>query len=338
MNVTAAAQVISTNPSVVQVVTSSTGKQLKLVSAGTAAVYAVYDTLSPDCQWEQGLIVGLLDGSSGPSCAQVGSMADSFISPGQNVTVQPVVQVTTADIASDQIVLSLTPNTASGRLVVTLVGVGGSVSLFDGTRSGGTHIFSFNPTNLPARQYTEVKADWTVNGVTGTGRRAVSFKVLGVYLHTQYNTPDESSCTGSPENAYITNAACNFTQTMLRSDFIRQVNRNGSGHSINFGDVVREVFCVQPPRRFPPDAPGRSFRQQAIRPACGGVLNDHTVARSPGHPDLRCGDQVLIVGVGIKTVTDLCPGCSNAQLDNYTTNGACSGITSLGNFTTIRLR
>ncbi|MEM2126572.1 MAG: hypothetical protein QXQ53_09285 [Candidatus Methanosuratincola sp.] len=40
----------------------------------------------------------------------------------------------------------------------------------------------------------------------------------------------------------------------------------------------------------------------------------------------------------VKTVTDLCPGCGEAQLDNYTDDGRCSGITDLGNFVTIRLR
>lgn len=62
-----------------------------------------------------------------------------------------------------------------------------------------------------------------------------------------------------------------------------------------------------------------------------------------GHPHLNCGDQVLIVGLGanpgtIKTVTDLCPGCPETQLDNYTTDSRCSDVLDLGNFVTIRLR
>ncbi|MCS6815826.1 MAG: hypothetical protein NZ746_00440 [Blastocatellia bacterium] len=215
------------------------------------------------------------------------------------VTVEPKVQITEADIVSDRIAVLLSPSTASGRLVLTLVSAGGNVTLFNDTRSGGTHVFSFNPANLPARQFTEVRAGWTVNGITGNGNRAVSFRVLGTYRHSQYNTPHESRCVGAPASAYITNAACNFTATMLRSDFIVQVNRNGSGRSINFGDIVREFFCVRPPRNFPSDAPDRSFRQQAIRPACSGLsLSNTTVARNPDHQHLTCGDRVLIVRIG----------------------------------------
>ncbi|MCS7157576.1 MAG: hypothetical protein N0A16_07595 [Blastocatellia bacterium] len=134
------------------------------------------------------------------------------------VTVEPKVQITEADIVSDRIAVLLSPSTASGRLVLTLVSAGGNVTLFNDTRSGGTHVFSFNPANLPARQFTEVRAGWTVNGITGNGNRAVSFRVLGTYRHSQYNTPHESRCVGAPASAYITNAACNFTATMLRSD------------------------------------------------------------------------------------------------------------------------
>jgi hypothetical protein len=69
-------------------------------------------------------------------------------------------------------------------------------------------------------------------------------------------------------------------------------------------------------------------------------VNDSTVARGDD-AGLSCGDQVLIVGVGIKTVTDRCPACTGRQqLDNYTTQPACSAgsIGDLGNFQTIQLR
>ncbi len=278
-------------------------------------------------------------------CLREESVCDSnsSFSPAQ-VTVGPVVRVITADITSDRIEISLHPSAASGRLVATLIGDGGNVILSDAVRSGGNHILSFNPANLPSRQYTAVRADWTINGVTGTDTRGVSFRVLGTYRHSQYNTPSEATCTGLPEDAFITNAACAFTSTTLRSDFISQVNLNGSGRSINFGDVVREVFCIQPSRNPPPNSSGRSFRQQQIVPACSGQgLSDATVARMSGHPHLNCGDQVLIVGLGanpgtIKTVTDLCPGCPETQLDNYTTDSRCSDVLDLGSFVTIRLR
>jgi hypothetical protein len=316
------------------------GNHLRMVGGEQTTVYAELATTEPVCECGGDPVI------EGPvcTCAQVGSAFQTSLTPLLPVTVSPKVEITTADIISDQIVVSLSPSTASGGLLLTLASPDGNVTLLNEARSGGTHTFSFNPTALPARQFTEVRAAWTVNGVTGTGKKAASFRVLGTYLHSQYNTPRESLCTGAPERAYITNAMCNFTATTLRSDFIRQVNLNGSSRSINFGDVVREFFCVAPPRVFPPDAPDRSFRQQSIRPACSGqVLNDTTVARAPNHRHLGCGDRVLIVGLGrppgtVKTVTDLCPGCREDQLDNYTTDERCSGITHLGHFVTIRLR
>jgi hypothetical protein len=253
-----------------------------------------------------------------------------------------MVEITVADITMDKIEVVLSPNTDSGQLVLTLIGDRNQV-LFDGTRTGGTHMFQFNPGTLREGQYTQVEAVWTVNGTPTRGTKDVAFRVLGNYRHSQYNVPDEATCGGNPARAFITDASCNFTQTTLLHRFIQQVNLNGSGHSISFGDIAREFFCVNQ-ANAPPGSGQRSFRQQTIVPACAGqALNDGTVARRPGHPFLDCGDQVLIVGLGggvgtIKTVTDLCPGCPNTQLDNFTTNTACSGIPDLGRFVTIRLR
>ncbi len=262
------------------------------------------------------------------------------------VRVRPGVQVTLADITLDRIDVSLVPITASGQLVLTVVGPR-NIELFNGFRSGGIHTFSFDPASLPRGQYMLVRADWTVNGQTGTGTRTVSFNVLGTNRHSQYNTPAEINCTGRLEDAFITNvvnAMCIFAATRLRGDFIDEVNENGSGRSIDFGDVKREFFCVRPAQNPPPRARLRSFRQEAIAPACAGqALTDLTLARRPDHPLLACGDQVFILGLGsgagtIKTVTDECPGCTPQQLDNYTTSPVCTGILDLGRFVTIRLR
>jgi len=254
------------------------------------------------------------------------------------------VDITDADITNDLIRVVLSPINDSGRLVLTLIG-DTNVTLFDGTLTGsGTpYEFHFNPTQLPAGQFRRVDAVWTVSGAPNQASRDVAFRVLGTYRHSQYNTPAESSCGGAPVRAFITNSSCNFNQTTLLSRFISQVNLNGSGRSINFGDVKREFNCVRQQNNPPPGAQMHSFRQAVIAPACGGALDNSTVARRPGHPYLVCGDQILIVGLGagvgtIKTVTDLCPGCPVNQLDNYTTDPACSGITDLGRYVTIRLR
>ena len=70
----------------------------------------------------------------------------------------------------------------------------------------GRELREMQPTVWLSRFISEVKAvprrfnlaekmgevsgiEWTVNGVTGTGKKAASFRVLGTYLHSQYNTP-----------------------------------------------------------------------------------------------------------------------------------------------------
>ncbi|HZE56287.1 MAG TPA: hypothetical protein VE031_00385 [Chthoniobacterales bacterium] len=261
------------------------------------------------------------------------------------------ITITKADITSDAIEVVLTPTSGMGNLVVTIFGVfggaSGEITLFNGAKTGGTYTFSFNAENLPIGHYEQVRATWTVNGVASKASRNVAFLVLGKYRHSQYNTPLESTCGGAPVRAFITDNNCNFSETTLLSGFVNQVNLNGSGRSTAFGDVVREVFCTgqkNKQNKPPPGSMNHTFRRHHIVPSCeGSALDDTTVARMPGHPYLGCGDQILIVGLGggpgkTKTVTDLCPGCPENQLDNYTTNPACSRINDLGRFVTIRLR
>jgi hypothetical protein len=305
--------VISTNPSVVQVVTSSTGKQLKLVSPGTASVYAVYDTLSPDCQWEQGLIVGLLDGSSGPSCAQVGSMADSFISPGQNVTVQPKVTVTGADICTDSITTRLEPSGVSGAFTLTLVSSAGSVTLVNQQmRAGGSYTDSFNVPTLPNRTFTSIQASWTVNGQTGTGSRSYSITVLGDYLITCYNTALETDYSGSTVRAGTATSQCVWSARDFIKQFLDRVNLNGSGVDSSGVQIQLERFCANPPPTSPaycseiwPYTCERYRRPATLRTACGNTpVADVTAAVRSGHPMLGCGNRIFIHGIGCRTVQD----------------------------------
>lgn len=220
-----------------------------------------------------------------------------------------------------------------------------ATQVYSGSKPSGTYTFPFNRTSLPVGQYTTTGAAWSPPGGNATGAKAVSFLVMGQYLHTQYNTPNESACVGNPAAAYVTNPSCAFNPASLKSDFIGQSWLNGSGIAINYGMEQNEAWCIQN-GYGPPDASGRSFRPQAIVPWCGGgfPVNNTTLAKGDDAP-LICNDQVLIVGLGgsgaVKTVTDRCPLCtSQLRLDNYTTQAACQpgSIPSLGTFTTIRLR
>ena len=260
---------------------------------------------------------------SGPSCGKI--------------------QIPIADIRTDRIQVILSPASDSGQLVLTAVG-DKTTTLFTGVKAGGTYIFSFNPTSLANGEYTQVRGVWTVKGVASNASKTVAFNVLGTYRHSQYNVPDENACPIASSLAYITNASCIFKKDQLRSLFISQANLNGSGHSIKFGDVRREAFCIKPEQHPPAGAVDHSFRPAPISPTCGTRLDGTTVARNKAHPLLKCGDEVLIVGLGsspgtVKTVTDECPACGFSQLDNFTPKTTCLRITTdVGSFVTIRLR
>jgi len=181
-----------------------------------------------------------------------------------------------------------------------------------------------------------------VSGINYSDDFPYHIHVLGLYRHSQYNIPHENTCAGPLVPAYITNAACDFTQTNLKRQFVAQVNLNGSGVSPVYGNLQREAFCIGR-TGAPADAADQSFRQvDAIRGGCGGqtgALNDATVANCRTHPHLSCNDRVFIHTVGTKTVTDFCPACCSTmtQLDNFTTATDCAGILDLGRFMTIKI-
>ena len=80
---------------------------------------------------------------------------------------------------------------------------------------------------------------------TASGTMSVNFDVLGTYRHSQYNSPQESACTGTPGTAWVINLGiCTFTQTTLKSDFISQVGINGSGISQSYGGLPNTVFLL----------------------------------------------------------------------------------------------
>jgi hypothetical protein len=184
---------------------------------------------------------------------------------------------------------------------------------------------------------------WTVDGIDYQNSMPYHFRVLGDYRHTRYNSPNEVNCGGNAQNVYITTSQCAFNNGTLKSQFVSQVNLNGSGISINYGNIGREFSCLNPTNNPPSNSSGISFRGNVqITGSCGAV-NDTTVAAHASHPYLSCGDSVYIHGVGIKTVSDRCPACNDNNyhhLDNYTTQStACSSnaVGDLGNFKTIKL-
>jgi Domain of unknown function (DUF4157) len=248
--------------------------------------------------------------------------------------------IVSADITADSIGLRFGPVGKSGNLTLELVKTGApSHTILSGvTRSAGETTESFNIPKLAVGEFHQLRATWSMGGNNYTSTFPMAIRVLGVFRHSQYNIPSESSCGGTAVPAYITDSACHFVPTTLMSGFVDQVNLNGSGVSTAHGNLVREAHCLTRPGH-PANAAERSFRTTAaFHGGCGGALNNTTVANCRTRPDLGCNDQVLIQGHGVKTVTDYCPACcGHNQLDNFTTATACAGIIDLGSFMTIKL-
>lgn len=294
-------------------------------------------------------------------CFTVGVLLMLFIwcSPVLGVTSKSInakigegkVKILSAAICDDTISVQLTPNEESGDFSLELIRAGGGtyVLVQPTNRSGGTYTEHFNPTGLPSGnngEFTQIKAKWKVNDKDNEDTYDYHFKVLGNYRHSQYNTPDEShsTCGGGNVNVCFSTSACAYSTGTMHSTFQSQVNLNGSGRSLAHGNVQPEGYCIS---HHPPAANCqgvRVYRQNAtIRTSCGNTnLNNSTVAVRRDHPDLGrnnggCGRRICVYTVGIKTVTDDCPGCTMSQCDNFTTDGRCTGISDHGNYTTIRL-
>ena len=274
----------------------------------------------------------------GSNCSEQGCWNCPGPEPGPPVPVGSV-SITNADIVSDDITVFLSPsNIPSGNLTVKAVMSSGStVTLFSGPKNPGTHSFLFKAnqsSSLTTGAYSSVTATWQA----GQGQRTESFDYLGVWRHSQYNTPNEAGCVGSPTDAYITNNSCQWNATTLKSDFIGQAWLNGSGITNSNGPVQVEDWCFT--NSTPPgDVDENAFRDVVTIVAPEGPLNNSTLAQGDNKP-FGWGASILIRTIGTKTVTDLCDECTGLQqLDNYTTDAACvpGSIPDLGDFETFLL-
>jgi hypothetical protein len=277
-----------------------------------------------------------------PTPTAIGSTGGGGGGGTGNVTVQ----VANADIATNTILVALSPTTSSGSLTLKL----DNHTIYTGTHSGGNVSLTFGDINaLPdGQEYQNIVATWNVGGQNYTGQRPYHIKVLGTYRHSQYNIPAESHATcatGGTVNIYITNASCVFTAATFPGTFRSQTALNGRGTSISYGIAVTEQFCLSHANN-PGATFGYAFRRNGTASGACGTVTGTTVAANQNHPDLECNDRIYIhsgaTGV-VKTVTDYCPACGPPtrsdykQLDNFTTDGRCSGISDFGNFKTIKL-
>jgi hypothetical protein len=288
----------------------------------------------------------------------------------------PQVNITSADITANQIMLTLSPGGLSGSLSVALFGDNASPTIYSATAAGGSYTISFNRDTLPTANYTTIYASWaTPNGNVGE-TYGYSFDVLGHdWLQSTYNDPHESNCPVSQnnpaQNAWWVSAPGGICQSTgpysLSGQFLTQVAINGSGLSSNYGWIQTEnayqLMCRDITHDYGNNGDGqyginvRDYRQRtsAPPPSCGAnyALNDQTVARytdtstNQGVAGINCGDRLLIFGgtytQAIKTATDRCGGSAcpagSHHLDNFSTNGSCNpnAFPNYNNTTVIRL-
>lgn len=261
----------------------------------------------------------------------------------------PSVSIVSEDIRKDEIVVDLKPSKITGMLKVTVVGSKAKPVVYGKNAAGGLGIkipYGELATPLPASKYSRIDAEWTVNGIKYTSTYNIKFTVLGNTQHTQYNIPHEDMCKGAAGSVTLWSAKskCTSHNGSYKGDFASQVNLNGTGVPMAGGYSNDEAFCAKA-------STAKDFRDPGkLTTACGGSsLGENDVAVNLSGGVIACGDSILIVkykptggNIGaLKVARDNCPACKKsspgtvAHIDNFTSDGKCSGIKSLGEFQTI---
>jgi len=240
------------------------------------------------------------------------------------------VTITSADITTNSINVSLQPANVTGQLSIAIQYDTGGTSQYyvlqNASRSGGaSYTEKFNPPSIPKGEYQIIQADWVVPGAATSAAAQYNyhFKALGTYYNTSYNTPTESACSGNGLGATYstglaptpcTNVNCTANNGTFKSDFLTQVNENGGGTSQSVNYISREWVC------------STSYRTTGGPcPFCGGALTSGTsLAVSGNNQDrLACGNRVFVYNIGTGTVQDHGALAGN-QLDHYLSTGACT--------------
>lgn len=267
------------------------------------------------------------------------------------LSIEPTITITSADISQDQVVLQLKGDLpTTGVLDLRMTGASGAEPVYvlttGDTYGPGQETIPFDQGGLQSDsgnfgEYQQLVAKWTPGNGNATNTYTYHIKVLGVYKQTQYNTPNESTCSGSPTGVTMWSSSGSGFSGAVLSGFDSRVTNSkggtGSGISIFFGGVQQEQTY---------SSGSGDLRRCASINGSIGSLGDSTIAVCHGRvsgalvndPDLYVsGRSVYIRGEGVKTVADACVACcsdpvvtgSHSHFDNYTTDGACSGIPSL---------
>ena len=270
--------------------------------------------------------------------------SDYLLTPiaGGGCGIRPNVSIASASIPGNQVVVELLPLAAWGTLKLEVAGPDVSYPLAEEARFSGRHSLLLRPQSLPIGEFDHLTATWTVGGSSTSRDFPFRFKVLGDYLHTRYNVPDEQSCSGSPQPFCYNDGDCTLppcqwqTGGTGKSGWLEEVLQNGSGFSQTLGFVSLEWFCSSP---LECSLALRNLTVDSGCPACpGGSLADgSTVAVRPDHPDLGCGDRVFILDLGVRLISDHGQLPALDQLDHFAGVSGCNAPDSIGRRRTIKL-
>jgi hypothetical protein len=223
----------------------------------------------------------------------------------------------------------------------------------------------FDRLKIPKGTYPKLNVKWNtvsyrfganpvMHTVEGSLTPSKPWNVLGVTRFSQYNTPAETQCVGSPATVWKVDSVdtCNFEEVQLKSDFVSQVQLNGTGKSEGYG-ILKAGAATSLKKsckgKFPDGADqNNSFVQvSSVTGACNKVLvpND-SIAMNPYNPTWKCGNKFLLVTTpgdankGTRTNQDKCPACTDDHIDNYTDVEKCSAheVGDLGKFWTVQTK
>src|SRR5579883_981901 len=242
-----------------------------------------------------------------------------------------------ANLTSDQIMITLSPSNESGDFELWEdTGSTSNYSQLNSMRSGGQYTDSFHlTTSTPVGQYTTLYAAWSACSLNIVTTYNYHFYNYGNTHHSQYTLINESTCAAAQANAYIITdlGACfssGLQSTTLSSQFMQQTIENGTGLSNNWGYLkpLAITSCAGATDGKPDDANNENTFVQVptVTGACNQALSGTTVAQYKH----QCGMTIFIEGYGspgtIKTVQDECPACANEppHFDNWTNSGGPS--------------
>jgi hypothetical protein len=284
-------------------------------------------------------VTGVAAGSgSGYANVEAGGCQSGGSGPG----VVASVTISGADIDSNVVTVVLAPSGAApGPLSIAATGAGASYtySYQGGAAVGaGTYSVALPRPSIPAGTYTTLTATWNPGQpVTGTYTLVDKWIILGTIRHSQYNTIYESTCPSTTSLTYLATTSCVWTTDSLSSQFVSQVEINGSGISAKHGPVKYDLGSC-------PNRPAGSTSSNTLYlvPSITGQCNVPLVggdsqATYPGPKDagskFNCGDDTTLVDAGnvnryMKHIEDRCAGtaqgCLDGHIDNYSSAQGCS--------------